>query len=334
MSSRRALAVSAALALAAFGAFTSSRSSADAGAAAALVRVGNASLDAAEATRRLHALPSFQLASFGDTPAEIRRNFVERVLVPELAADQEADRLRLRARPELRESLQRIQVQALAGELTQELSQRGAVSEQAIREYYETQRARFETPPRLRIWRIAVRDETLAKSILTEARGPEGVKKWNNLAREKSEDKATHLRDGDLGFVRADGSTDVPELRVDPVLFAAADKVRDGELVPEPIREGERWAVVWRRGSLPAVKRTLEQESAAIGQLLAREKLEKSFEKLEAQLRKSQVRDVDYELLQYVGVDAFGDVAERQRPGILPRRRARSEPEKGDRGYR
>lgn len=333
MSGRRALASCATLALIALGAQTSSVRAADAGSAVVL-RVGSSSVDAGELSRRLHALPPYQLATFGRTPQEICQNFIERVLAPELAAAEEAKRLRLRERPELRDTLHHVLVQALADTLRDELSTRGVASDAKVREYYERHRARFETSERIRIWRIAVRDEKAAQAILAEAQGEKGIKKWTELARERSEDKATHLRDGDLGFVRADGTTDVPELRVDPLLFAAAAKVRDGELVPAPIREGNRWAVVWRRGTLPAIRRTLAQESDAIRQLLLRAQLDESALRLAAELRKRHVQQVDYELLENVAKDAFGDVTERAQPSASPRRPARAQPVKGDRGYR
>ena len=329
MSGRRAL--SATLAVALLSALSLPASS-DAG--HVVVRVGTSALDAAQVTRRLDALPAFQLVTFGDTAQAIRRNFVERVLVPELAAEEEAKRLRLRERPELREALHYELVQALGDALREELIAQGVASDAAVREYYQRHLAEYASGERIRIWRIAVRDEATAREILTLAAGEKGVKKWTELARDKSEDKATHLRDGDLGFVRADGSTDVPELRVDPALYVAAAKVRDGELVPEPLREGERWAVVWRRGTLPATKRTLEEEAGTIRQILLRTKLEEAVERIAADLRKRHVQAVTYEPLDSISEEAFGEVAARTLPSALPRHPARSQPVKGDRGYR
>ena len=102
------------------------------------------------------------------------------------------------------------------------------------------------------MWRILTDDEALAKKILSESKGVDGIKRWSQFARDSSLDKATHLRNGDLGFIHADGNTDTPTLRVDPALFAAADKLRDGELAAEPIKEGTHFAVIWRRGSMKA----------------------------------------------------------------------------------
>ena len=93
--------------------------------------------------------------------------------------------------------------------------------------------------------------------------------------RARSLDKATAMRGGDLGFVRADGTTDVPRVRVDP---AALRRRGQGE----GRRPGSRarcaratsWAAIWRRGSLPEIKRTIEQEERSITAILTRKKLE------------------------------------------------------------
>jgi len=59
----------------------------------------------------------------------------------------------------------------------------------------------------------------LAKRIIAESQGAGGPARWRNFARDNSLDAATKLRDGDLGFVRPDGSTETPQLRVDPLAF-------------------------------------------------------------------------------------------------------------------
>jgi peptidyl-prolyl cis-trans isomerase C len=127
------------------------------------------------------------------------------------------------------------------------------------------------------------------------------------------------MRGGDLGFVRADGTTDVPRVRVDPGLYAAAEKVKDGEVVAEPVREGNQWAAVWRRGSLPEIKRTIEQEERAITQVLTRKKLDERRTSLLEQLRKQHVRDVNESLLDGLEIQTFGELGTPGRPGFVPR---------------
>ena len=143
-----------------------------------------------------------------------------------------------------------------------------------------------------------VKDLELAKKIIADSQGAPGPAKWRNYASDNSLDTATKFRDGDLGFVRPDGSTETPQLRVDPALFAAVDKVQDGQIVPEPLQVQAGIAVVWRRGSLPAISRTVAQEAAAIRTLLTRQRLEAARQNLIAELRKQSLKAYDAQLLE------------------------------------
>lgn len=307
-----------------------------AGGDAIVVRAGSATLDAATVARRLSAVPAYQLAALAAEPTKARRAFADQVLVPELLHAEEARARKLDQKPAVQDKLREILRQAMELELRRELEQKRPVTADEVKAYFDANRSRFETPRRIRIWRIVVKDEALAKKIIEEARGVDGPTRWSALAREHSIDKATHLRSGDLGFVRADGSTDTPRVRVNPALFAAVDGLKDGEILPEPLPDGPNFAVLWRRGSMPGVTRTLEQEEQAIRTLLERERLEKAQAELLASLRAKYVSGVQENLLEYVTIDGFGDVAARQRPGVVPRRSqaGATPPAPGERGNR
>jgi hypothetical protein len=74
---------------------------------------------------------------------------------------------------------------------------------------------------------------------------------------------------------------------------------------------------------LEASTRTLEQEAPSIRTILARQKLADALKDLAAKLRDKLVKNVSYDLLNYVSVEADGDVGTRQRPGVLSRQHAR-----------
>jgi peptidyl-prolyl cis-trans isomerase C len=281
-----------------------------------VVRVGETSITTATLERRLAALPAFQLNALGDSPEKIKRSFVDSVLVPELLFGADAERQKLGQRAALRDQLRELLRQAMDRDLRATTLRDTPVSPADIKGYFEENLGRFQTPRRLRLWRILVDNEALAKTIIAAAKGSDGPKRWSALAREHSLDRATHLRDGDLGFVRPDGSTETPTLRVDPALFAAADGLADGQVTKEPIKEGSHFAVVWRRGSVPAVTRTLEQEQSAIRQVLERKRVEQARSDLLDQLRKSNVTLSNESLLESVNFD-FGSTP--QRPPMLRR---------------
>src|SRR5690606_33712253 len=113
----------------------------------------------------------------------------------------------------------------------------------------------FVKPLRVRIFRILVKTEQAALEILAKLGATTSISDFRKLARDHSVDKATNERGGDLGFVWPDGSSDVPQVSADPALYAAAIELADGEFSKSPIAEGDHFAVLWRRGSLPATAR-------------------------------------------------------------------------------
>jgi peptidyl-prolyl cis-trans isomerase C len=300
--------------------------------------VGDARLTVSDVERRLKAVPNWQLSTLGSTPAEIRKKLVEDVLVPELLFSQEAARRKLESDPAVHDQLRELLRQAMENRLRETVAPERSIPASEIKRYYEQNLHRFHTPRRIKLWRILLGDEASARKIIEQLKqgGPDTLKAWSVHARDSSLDKATGLRDGNLGFVHPDGQTEAPRVRVDPALFAAADRVKDGEIVPTPVKEGDQFAVVWRRGSMEEVRRTLEQEESAIRQVLRRKKLEEAMRELLERAKKAQVRGENPALLDYVDVDAYGDVGARRKPGVVPRHSAAAPPtpKPGERGNR
>ena len=267
------------------------------------MEVGTTVLRASDVARRLATIPDFQRRTFGTTDAEIRRHFVGEVLVPQLLVAEDARARHLETVPRVRLRLREALSRALGEALLDEARAQG-VPEKSVREFYDSHRDDYEKPERIRIARILVDDDALARQVLSQAKGSAGLEHWNQLARDHSLDSATKLRGGSLGFVYPDGRTDVPQVAVDPVLYAAASKVKDGELVPEPVKEGTHLAVVWRRGTLPKTSRSLDSERNAIVDGLTRERAEKAFAALREDLRRQGLKDANPALLEALPPDA------------------------------
>jgi peptidyl-prolyl cis-trans isomerase C len=262
-----------------------------------VAKVAGHALKASDVSRRLAAVPKYQLPSFGATPVEVRRRFVETVLVPELLYAAESDRLRLQARPDVASQLRNARGRALIDQVRKDGTAKG-VSEDEIKAYFEEHRSEFDRPERLRLSRILIDDEALARKILADAHGVGGPERWTKLAREHSVDEATKMRGGSLGFVFPDGRTEFPQLRVDAALYAAAAKVKDGELVAEPVKEGNRFAVVWRRGTLPKMDRTIDDERDRIREVLLHRRADEAVRSLLEGLRKQYLANAAPELLE------------------------------------
>jgi peptidyl-prolyl cis-trans isomerase C len=271
-----------------------------------IARVGTETIGADALVRRLAKIPAFQRAAWGDDPDKLKHHVLDAELIPDLLAAQEASRLKLGERAGVRERERELLRAAMERQLRQELAQKSPLTAAEIQAYFEANRGRFETPRRLHVWRILTDDEALAQKIIAESRGVDGLQRWSTFARESSLDKATHLRNGDLGFVHPDGNTDTPTLRVDPALFVAADALTDGELSAQPLKLGAHFAVIWRRGSMKAVTRTLAQEEGSIRQVLERQRLEQARDALLSELRAKYVTASNEALLESIPYDVQG----------------------------
>lgn len=299
-----------------------------------VARVAGSPITAGELHRRMALVPPFQLRELGDTPEAIQRAYLDRVLVPELLHVKEAERLELGRRPEVAERINGVLRAALLAEIRREVSET-AITDEDVAAYYKANLDRFVSPPRVALWRILVRTEDEAKKLLAELGASPDPKRWADLARERSIDDESKMRGGNLGFVEPDGETSQRGVKVDLALVRAAEGVKEGELVPAPVREGDAWAVVWKRQSLRPVTRSLEAERAGIRQVLAQERMHGAVTELLTTLR-SNVTEVHEELVDVVAIDAAGELARALRPGTLPRskRVARPQPEPGPAGSR
>ena len=269
-----------------------------------VARVGTEVVSAEALSRRLAKLPDFQRKALADNPDKLKHVVLDTMLIPDLLYVQEAERLKIAERPALQNRQREILRAAMERALRQESAAKTPVSADDIKAYFEANRSRFETPRRLHLWRILTDDEALAKKIIADAKAVDGITRWSNYARESSIDRATHLRNGDLGFVHPDGDTDTPTLRVDPALFAAADALSDGDIAAQPSKEGLHWAVIWRRGSMKAVNRSLEQEQGSIRQVLERQRSEQARDALLADLRGKYVSALNEAALENVRFDS------------------------------
>ena len=300
-----------------------------------VARVGSEAVSGAALERRLAKIPDFQRIALGDTPDKLKRRVLETELIPDLLYAQEAQRLKLGDRPALQKRERELLREAMERELRKQSAAKSPVTPEDIRGYFEANRSRFETPRRVHVWRILTDDAALAKKIIAESKGVDGIAHWSAFARDNSLDKATHLRNGDLGFLHPDGNTDTPTLRVDPALFAAADKLIDGDLSPEPTQEGAHLAVIWRRGSVKAVTRTIAQEEGSIRQVLERKRLEQARDELLTELRAKYLSTTNDALLETVPFNFEGLPVRAGAPRPAHAATAGSSaPVKGERGER
>jgi len=174
-----------------------------------------------------------------------------------------------------------IESRVLAERLAELWLEQTAPAAQEVASYLEEHQSAWKVPERLRLSRILVASREQAVSLIAEL-GKKTPADFRSAARSSSLDKASHERGGDLGFVAADGTTDVPGVTADPALFAAARSVPDGAFVAEPVAEGVNFAVVWRRGSLAASQWSEEEARAWASARIIEQKAGRQWAELSA----------------------------------------------------
>jgi peptidyl-prolyl cis-trans isomerase C len=275
----------------------------DAGAEAArrapiVARVGTASFSVGDVEDRIAAMPAFQRMTFGATPSEIARRFVTEIIVPEVLLELRAGATDLAARPPTSYAIERARSTGTVRAIRARLGEASAIPMDEVSVYYAQNRERFSSPSHVQIWRILCKTREEAQTVLDAAKATPTPAGFSALARDHSLDKGSYLRGGNLGFVADDGSTAEPGLRVDLAVVRAVAKVRDGDLVPAPVPEGDYFAVAWRRGTRPAFMRTVTEAAPQIRDTLQKLRIKDETDKLVAHLRAERLRGLDLALLE------------------------------------
>lgn len=296
------------------------------GADVLVARVAERAIGAADFERRARTIAPSRWVEYGGTWEQRRRRFLDDVLIAEALLELEAAKAEPSARAARDAALSRALLERVAAEIA-------PAPRAPIEEYYERHRREFETPAAIQLSRILVREEKEARDIIGRLGSP-NVADFSRLARERSLDDATHMRAGHLGFVAADGQTEMPELRVARQLFEAASRVRDGELVKEPVPENGKFAIVWRRGSRAERRETLEDATPAIRQRLRDAALASNTRELIERLRREGLREHHPELVRSFEPPIAAPAAASAARASAPARPVRLRPEPGDYGLR
>lgn len=300
---------------------------------AVVARVGTEAITVGEMERRMARIPRFQLATFGETPEQIRRGFLDKVLVPEYLMSQGARQRGVDSELDTRVRERDVLKSSVLKQLRAEGAEKIQISDVEIAKYYQDHKAEFDSPPRYAIWRILVPTRADADRVLAEVHKDPSPKNWQELARKHSLDKATAMKGGALGWVTEAGDTTDAKIKVDKAVVEAAKGVKDGEFA-HPVQEGSGWAVVWRRSYMPEQHRTLEQEGMNIRQNLQHERAMESQTKTIAALKEKYVTGVNPQALELLEVSSSGQVGARGKPGRVYRKPAAGGPEQTPRGLR
>lgn len=278
--------------------------------------VGPRKVTVGELEDRLAMVPRYQLATFGDAPDAIRRKFLNDIVVSDLLLSLGAEDKKLDKELPTSHQLDRALSSATMRAVRLGIGPASAITMDDVKRYYEENKSRYDQPDRYGIWRILCKTKAEAQEVIDAAKKDPTPKAFEALARDHSIDKATYLRGGNLGFIGPDGTSNEAGLKVDPAIPKAAASVKDGELYPQPVAEGDAFAVVWRRGTIAATKKSVEDAAAQIRDTLWKQRVEAAQKKLTDDLYASKVRDVNPDLLRGIDVSTSdGNIIPRKRPG-------------------
>ncbi len=282
-------------------------------------RIGDRTITAGELEDRLAGVPRFQLLTFGDTPEAVRKKFLDDILVPEVLLAKGAEDLKVASEPPTDQLKLRALSNATLRALRERLGRASDISMDEVKKYYDANRSHYDSPERIAIWRILCRSREEAVSVLEAARKEATPTGFMQLARDHSIDKATSMRGGNMGFIGPDGASNEAGLTADPALVKAAQAVKDGEFVPSPVAEGPYFAVVWRRGTVGALLRTVDEVKEQIRDTLFKQKIEEANKKLIAELRERELKEHNPELINGIELSKDeGTIVPRGRSGQVP----------------
>ena len=284
---------------------------------AVVAHVGARTVTVGQLENILAVIPRYQLFdSFGATADAIRHKVLNSIAIPDILYADGAEERKLTESPDVARRLVTVRAEDTERAIEKTFGPTTTITPSAIRAYYDTHKDQFDQPLRIGMWRILCATQDEARAVLAEAQKDGEPKHFGALAREHSRDKATSERGGDLGLVQADGTSSEAGLKVEPALFRAAEKVKDGQFVPDPVPEQGMYAVVWRRGTLAEKHRTFEESTAQIREQLAKQRFKDAVEKLTSELRAAHVRDLNEAPLDTLEIDAESmDILGKKRPG-------------------
>lgn len=258
-----------------------------------LAKVGARELTVREFQAKLREIPFFQLEMMGRTEAEAKRHVLRETFIRDSLFVFGAEEKGITKKQPALGQMMRVRANATLRAVRSRLPSAASIPKEELQRYYEENLIRYDAPERLAISRILVATAPEAEAVIAAFKTSSTYSTWEQLAREKSLDKATSLRGGNLGFLAPDGSSNEAGVTAPPELVKAASAVRDGEIVSTPVKEGASFAVIWRRGTRAGVKRTFAEAEAEIRDLVHRAKVERATKELIDGLRKNRVSPID-----------------------------------------
>ncbi|MEM7437339.1 MAG: peptidyl-prolyl cis-trans isomerase [Myxococcota bacterium] len=243
-----------------------------------------------------------------------RKRFEDPEVVRQFADDQVraelmfagAEKLGFDEDPQVEAFLGRTILQTFMREEIENAEPPDAISEARIRAYYDEHPDEFRRPEMRRASHILVATRSEALEVLAELE--KGALTFGAIAKQRSLDKETRLRGGDLLYFTRDGVTigASEDAGVDAKLVEEAFSLTTkGDVSRKPIQLGEdQWSVVRLSAVRPARVDSFEDAQSAIRRRLWREGRQGAVDALVLKLREELVPEIHPERMKAIVLEA------------------------------
>ena len=270
---------------------------------AVVASIGERKVTAAQIKKALAGVPAFELAALGNTKLDVLKKYLDEAIVREEVLAEAARKKGVLADRSVKTALDKSLAGAVVRKELDALGGKAGIPDDEVKAYYEAHLAEYKLPERVRVWHIVTAKKEDADAALVKVKADPTREGWPKVVAETSLDPNTKTSSGDLGFLTADGKTTEPKVVAPKELAAAAFALKDGEISAAPVQSSAGWHVLWRKGSVPALTRSLADESPTIREVLYEQRREKTYKALLERLRGSRKVEIDEELLPLVNVD-------------------------------
>lgn len=211
-----------------------------------------------------------ELMGRGATDSPQVRAAVRETLINQAVMSQEAIKQGLDTLPLVKASLALAEQNVLAQVWQQKAIQDAQISDADIQAEYDSQ-VKAMGSQEFRVRHVLLADETKAKQVLTKIK--DGAK-FETVAGESSLDKATAAQGGLSEWM--------PEGRLMPEVFAAIKGLKNGQLVPQPVKTASGWQVLRLEDRRPAQPLSLDAVKPQIRFALAQRQVQVRLNALKA----------------------------------------------------
>jgi peptidyl-prolyl cis-trans isomerase C len=255
-----------------------------------VVTAGDVKITVGQVEDAINAQSPILRARYRD-PAKLKE-FVDNLVRFELLA-READKRGFGEQEAVVRTVKQNSVQQLIRRQFDEKITADSITDDQIREYYESHPGEFKRPAMARASHILVSTEAEAKELLQKLDGGD-ARAFRQLAREHSIDTETKHRGGDLRYFTRDGrppgSRDAP---VDAALVEAAFGLKDvGAITKSPVKVGDNYSILILTGQRASDEKSLADASQGIRLKLWRQRRQEAVEKFVDDLRKKHAPEI------------------------------------------